>query len=431
MNYDISKLHIKRRELPQWLAIYVLVIPFCLSFLMDFLNFPSFIKYTVDIAWLILLMFLFVGKVIILKRNITALLVIAGGWFLYVSLVYLFNYQSIFYYLWGIRNNFRFYIAFAAFATFLDYDDIFSSLKFIDLLFWINVPVSLFQFFVLGYRQDYLGGIFGVERGCNAFSTILFLVVVAKSLLMYFEGSENTIVCFLKSGFSLTIAAMAELKFYFILFILLMIISILMTKFSWRKLLALFAVAVLMMFAGSILTVVFGAHEKLTFERIVELVTSDNYATAEDLGRFTALPKISKNILTEWHSKVFGMGIGNCDTSAFAICNTPFYKTHENMHYSWFSSAFIFLETGYLGLTVNLSFYVAVLLLTIKKLKLQHGNKLFCQIGLIFSIICLILTFYNSALRKEVGYIAYFALALPFVSESSVKNNRNGLDVNE
>ena len=36
--------------------------------------------------------------------------------------------------------------------------------------------------------------------------------------------------------------------------------------------------------------------------------------------------------------------------------------------------------------------------------------------GAIMSVTCIVLTFYNSALRAEGGYMAYFALALPFVS---------------
>ena len=112
------------------------------------------------------------------------------------------------------------------------------------------------------------------------------------------------------------------------------------------------------------------------------------------------------------------MGIGNCDTSAFAICNTPFYRAHEYLHYNWFSSAFLLLETGYVGLILNLFFYILVGIMAIKKMKLNHGNKMFCRMAVIFSVMCLILTFYNSTLRKEVGYIAYFALSLPFIDSS-------------
>lgn len=415
MNYNFRQIQIKKRSLSQWLSLGVLVLALCISFLIDLLNAPSFIKYAIDLMWVSLLIIMLFSRQIKIKKSITPFVVLVSLWFFYVSLVYIFNYQSVFYFLWGIRNNFRFYVIFFAFSSFLEKDDVSFSLRFIDILFWINIPITLFQFFVLGYKQDYLGGIFGVERGCNAFTTILFVLVVAKSLIHYFEGEEKGIVCLLKCGFSLVFAAMSELKFFFIVFILVVIMTMAMTKFSWKKLLMLSFLAVLLSLAGSVLTVIFGSEEQLTFQKIIQLATSENYSSGEDLGRFTAVPTISRQILTEWYDKIFGMGLGNCDTSAFAICNTPFYQTHEYLHYNWFSSAFLFLETGYIGLLFNLSFYFLVGFLAIKKLKSNRGNKFFSQMGVVFAFLCILLTFYNSSLRKEVGYIAYFALSLPFI----------------
>jgi len=419
MNYKIRQLKIKKRSTPEWLTLSIFIMPFCLSFLMEFLQFPDFIKYYIDFAWVVLFLVLFVGKQVFIRKNLMPMIALVGVWLLYVLLIYIFNFQSIFYFLWGIRNNFRFYIAFFAFATLLSEDDISSTFKLVDILFWINAVVALFQFFVLGYQQDYLGGIFGVERGCNAYSTVLFAVVITRSLLQYLSGQEKMRLCFLKCGVALAISAMAEVKFFFVLFVIILVVSMLLTEFSWKKLFAFLIMAILMMFSSNILTTVFGAKEELTFQRIFDLATSSNYATAEDLGRFTAIPTISKSIFKDVWDRLFGMGLGNCDTSAFAICNTPFYQSHGHLHYSWFSSAFLFLETGYIGLTLNLTFYIAVLVLSIYRWKRNEGNILYCQMATVFAIICIILTFYNSALRKEVGYIAYFVLALPFVLKNS------------
>lgn len=422
MNHGFGQLHIKKRSFPQWLCLAIFALALCMSFLIDTLNVPSFIKYSVDVMWVVLLFMMIIGKRIQIKKNVTLFTILVFVWLIYVTFVYLFNYQSIFYFLWGIRNNFRFYAVFFAFATFLEEDDVYTSLRFVDVLFWINIPVTLFQFFVLGYKQDYLGGIFGVSRGCNAFTTILFALTVTISLIRYFDGKENGVICLLKSGVALIFAAMAELKFFFLLFVIMVILTMVMTKFSWKKLVVLILFAILLSFAGTILTNLFGSNDTLSFQRIIELITSENYATGEDLGRFTAIPNISRKILTRWYERLFGMGIGNCDTSAFAICNTPFYQTYEYLHYTWFSSAFLFLETGYVGLIFNLIFYFLVGFLAIKKIKSGKGNKLFCQIAVVFAVLCLILTFYNSALRKEVGYIAYFSLALPFIGADENDN---------
>ena len=415
----LGQLHIKKRSLPQWLAASVFILPFLLSFLIEFLKIPDFVKYTIDLAWVGLFVILFVCKQIRVKKEIAPFVIFIGIWLLYVIVGYIFNYQSPFYFLWGIRNNFRFYVAFIAYTTFLDKDDISSSLKIVDGLFWVNMVVSFVQFFILGYQQDYLGGIFGVGRGCNAYSSVLFAFVVSKSLLQYFNGKEKSWLCFLKCGVSLILAAMAELKFYFVLFILMVIIAMIMTKFSWRQLLTFVLVAIMTMFAGSLLTIIFGENNQLSLETIFELTTSENYASTQDLGRISAIPILSKKILTQWYERLFGMGIGNCDTSAFAICNTPFFQRYEYLHYSWFSSAFLFLETGYVGLLLNLSFYVLIIIFSIKQINKKENEPIYCKMAIIFAIICIILTFYNSALRKEIGYIAYFVLALPFIGNKS------------
>lgn len=418
MDITNGQLNIKKRTLSEWVAISIFVLPFFFSFLMDFLGLPGIVKYSVDVSWLLAFAFLFLRKYVLLNRRVAPFVLFVGIWFLYVTVVYLFRYQSIFYYLWGMRNNFRFYIAFFAFATILDEDIVSSCLKFVDILFWVNVAVSFVQFFLLGYQQDYLGGIFGVERGCNAYSSILFALVLTKSILLYMNGKEGTISCILKCAAALVLSAMAEIKFFFVLFVLILIVASVLTKFSWRKVVVFVVVALLIMFAGSILTVIFGNHEELTLKRIFDLATSSNYATAEDLGRFTAIPVISKNFLTTWWQRLFGMGIGNCDTSAFAICNTPFFRNYEYLHYNWFSSAMLFLETGYIGLTMNLGFFVMCFVLAFKRFR-QDKTLLYPKMAMVFAVVCVILTFYNSALRKEVGYLAYFVLSLPLVSTKS------------
>ncbi|MBR3844174.1 MAG: hypothetical protein IKM39_01560, partial [Clostridia bacterium] len=357
---------------------------------------------------------------IFFRRNLTPFVALAGLFLLYTFVVYIFNYQSVFYYLWGFRNNFRVYVAFIAYCSFFNEEQVDSFLKLLDGLFWVNAVVTFFQFFVLGYNQDYLGGIFGVERGCNGFSILFFSAVLCKSMLLYMEGKEGTFHCFAKCGVALIIAAMAELKFFFVIFIFILIFSACLTKFSWRKLTLIGIGAGLMMFAGSILAFIFGDVHELSIDRILEWATSSNYASAEDLGRFTAIPTLAETILTDWPSRLFGMGLGNCDYSAFPICNTPFYQAYGDLHYNWFLSAFLFLETGILGLLLNLSFFVTAFVVVFKNFK-KDKNSVLYKMTMIIAILCIFVTFYNGTLRREIAYMAYFILALPVICPASQK----------
>lgn len=297
---------------------------------------------------------------------------------------------------------------------FFEEDDLKNCFKIMDVLFWVNAVVSVFQFAVMGYEQDHLGGIFGVAKGCNAFTLIFFSVVISKSVLAFMSRNENPILCFAKCGVSLIVAAMAELKVYFIIFPFILIVSALITRFSFRKLSLMLVSAVMLILASIVITTIFKDDDIISIEGLIETITATNYSTTEDLGRFFAIPTISRNILTKPWEKLFGLGLGNCDTSSFAICNTPFYISHSYLHYEWFSSAIMFLETGYVGLIIYLSFFVMCFVLARKRMKSGLSDELYCQISMIASLICIIMFFYNSALRTEAAYISFFALALPF-----------------
>ena len=415
----LRKLTIKKQPVAIWLAYFIFLMPFFLAPLQELLRLPSLVKYTIDAAWVLCTVLVLFKKKLSFDKKLIPFMLFILGFLLYTLIVYLFNYQSVFYYLWGFRNNFRFYFAFLIFCMVFTEENTEFCIKFMDILFWVNIAVSLFQFFVLGLEQDYLGGVFGTEKGCNAYSLVFFTIVISKSLILFMEKKESALRCFLKCGLILIISAMAELKFFFVAFVIVLVLSTMLTSFSWRKFFVILLSALLLVFASSIITQLFGADGDVSLESLLNLITAENYATENDLSRFGAIPTISKSIMTNNLQRAFGLGLGNCDTSSFAICNTPFYQVYSYLHYSWFSSAFLFLETGYVGLITYLVFFVMCFVFAGKQKKKVGANTLYCNMAMIMSVLCVALTFYNSSLRFEVAYMVYFVLALPFIDAKS------------
>lgn len=413
-----GKLYIKKRTILEWLPLYIIAMPFFFSLLLEVLELPDVIKYTVDVAWFVLFLTMVLKKQAEGEKKILPLILLSLFFLLYTFIVYLVNFQSPFYFLWGLRNNFRFYIAFFAFAYYLQDEDAETVFKFMDVLFWVNIVLSFIQFFLLGYRQDYLGGIFGVSKGCNAYSIIFLTIILTRSLLRFMNGDESTLLCLSKCAFALVIAALAELKAFFLFFALILFVATLITSFSWKKFI-LILFGVVMMFIGVILLeVIFKQDGVFTLEKMLELITQDSYSRKNDLGRLTAIKQLSNMILTNKTEQWFGLGLGNCDTSSFAICNTSFYKQYSYLHYNWFSSAFLFLETGYIGLGLYFAFFVFIFIFCWRRRRNGEGNLLYNQMGIIMSLMCVILTFYNSSLRTEAAYMVYFVLALPFMKSA-------------
>ena len=96
-------LHIKKRPFVQWLALFIFVMPFLIAFLMDILRAPNLIKYTIDLAWVLCIALLFMKRHIVFDRKFMPFFIFIGVFFLYTLIGYMFNYQSVFFYLWGLE----------------------------------------------------------------------------------------------------------------------------------------------------------------------------------------------------------------------------------------------------------------------------------------------------------------------------------------
>lgn len=410
-------LQIEKRPIQRWLIIWIVALPLLWGTIFHLLSLPSLIKYTADVAWICLVFFIFFRRNINLEKRIFPLVLLVTGFFLYCLIGYLFNYQSIIYFLWGMRNNFRFYMLFFSVALFFDEQDADKSFQIFDILFWVNVPVTLIQYFVFHYEQDYLGGIFGIESGANALTIIFFTIVLSCSMIRYMERKESFMLCASKCVVVLFFSALAELKFFFVFFIAIMIMSALLTSFSWRKLLIFALSAVLIFVTSTLLVTLFDFEGFLSFEKIWENATQEHYSSEKTVNRLSAVATLSDTIVPNFKDRLFGFGLGNCDTSSFAICNTPFYQTYGHLRYTFFSVAFLFLEVGYIGLLLYIAFFVLCFILIRKRIKNGLCNKLHGNVALIMATLSVVLVVYNASLRAEAGYMVFFVLALPFINK--------------
>ena len=418
-----GKLYIKKRTVSEWMMLFIFFVPAAQAFLTELLPIPDAIKFLCDGFLVLLLLKLFSQRFTKIDNYSMPFVVIVGLFFFITLVGYLFNYQSVFYYLWGLRNNIRMFVAFFAFAYLADWEDAKGWIKALDVLFVINFAVVILQYFS-GYGQDYIGGIFGTSKGCNGSLLIFLCIVFAKTILSFMRGEEKMSKCIFVSVASLLVSTLSELKMFFILFILILFMASFMTAHSIKKTLFFAFGAVLVVLFSTLLTVLYKDFmDFLSFDSLIKALTDTGYATDEDIGRFTALPVISQRFLPGFFRKLFGLGLGNCDSSSLSIFNTPFFKSHQTVHYSYFSYAFLFLETGFVGLALYASFFVASFFVSRKLKKLEMADEFACQMSIILSVISLILLVYNSSLRMEIGFMLFFVLALPIISANEQRES--------
>ncbi len=405
------------------MMLFIFFFPAAQAFLTELLPIPDAIKFLCDGFLVLLLLKLFSQRLTKIDNYSMPFVVIVALFFFITLVGYLFNYQSVFYYLWGLRNNIRMFVAFFAFAYLADWEDAKGWIKALDVLFVINFAVVILQYFS-GYGQDYIGGIFGTSKGCNGSLLIFLCIVFAKTILSFMRGEEKMSKCIFVSVASLLVSTLSELKMFFILFILILFMASFVTAHSIKKTLFFAFGAVLVVLFSTLLTVLYKDFtDFLSFDSLIKALTDTGYATDEDIGRFTALPVISQRFLPGFFRKLFGLGLGNCDSSSLSMFNTPFFESHQTVHYSYFSYAFLFLETGFVGLALYASFFVASFFVSRKLKKLEMADEFACQMSIILSVISLILLVYNSSLRMEIGFMLFFVLALPIISANEQRES--------
>jgi len=407
----------RRKSVAEWLVLFVLVMPFLFFLLIDILHLPSMVKYTVDIGWMCLLFLSLREKGGLPNKQSKILAQIVGLFFLATLVGFLLNYQSLFYYLWGLRNNARCFVYFFACILFIRERSVEYYLRFFDVLFWINLPIVIIQYFTMDLAGDFLGGIFGVEKGCNAYMCVFMIIITAKSILYYMSRSEKLLSCLLKCASALLISILSELKVFVLLIFLIVALAALFTEFSFRKFWIIIAVIAGAIFAGRAIAALFPDFSNwFNLENVFQSASAETgYTGQNDMNRLTGAAIALNRFLPSFLQKVFGLGLGNCDYAAFDFLTSPFYKTYGGLNYVWFSVTFLILETGLLGFGLYTLFFVAVFITVNKREKAKCGNTLYCRLAKILSIMCLILIVYNSSLRMESAYMIYFVLALPFI----------------
>lgn len=408
-------LRLKKRKQNELFVLFILLLTLFYG-IIDLVN-VSAIKYTMDFAWVFLLITLALNRFRVpneaLKGSISCIWIFWG-----LTLIgFIANPGAPQYYLWGFRNNFRFFVYFLSCVVFLDGESIGDYMQLMNKAYCLHFAVVLVQYFAFGIEGDHLGGIFGTQDGNNGFSLVFLMIIMTHSLLCYLNQRENLKAFVVKGIMAVLISAFSELKFFFIMYALIVVLCLLFTNFSYKKL-YIAAFSVIGIIVGVRLLIKFFPNWANWFSWNVMWETafsSRGYTGKGDLNRLTAIPTVWNMFLETWGKRLFGLGLGNCDNAAFQFLTTPFYKKYNYLHYHWFSSSFALLETGLLGLCVYILFFVVTFLGIHKRQKNKEADIVYCQLAKVMSIAAVILIIYNQSMRTEAGYMIYFVLALPFV----------------
>lgn len=416
-----------RRISPSGLIELQIVFALIERFLVQMIGMPRSIIYVMDV----LNICLFTHLIRKIKSTRYAGFMIAYFGIVVVSLtVGLINYRE-----WGgniassvieIRNIIRFPIFFLSCVEFLNEEQIKKIYKLLTGFFSINTIVILYQYFTfhppgVWMRGDMLNGFFGTETGGNTFVNVILIVVVTYLLSCWINKEKSVISFGIAAGVSLLIAALIELKAFFVEFIVIYGFYLIKKRKTKKEIVinGLLITAAAVISVGG-LQIMYKEYpwfkDSMSIAGFIKQLSGNGYTGDGDLNRFTGVFTIASKIFGGDIGQIlFGIGAGNASQTRILGSRTVFFDFYEKTHYNWFSATYMFVQGGMFTLLTYLFTFVYLFFKRKRYKQFELNTQIMC-------ILAVFLVFYGEALRTDAGYFVYFAIASGFVkSKSAVK----------
>lgn len=330
------------------------------------------------------------------------------------------NYSNIMLHLWSFRNYFTTLLFFVECVSF----EHTYKIDFLNKLTWINFMICLIEV-LLGYRQDWLGGLYGVSGGqVNGALNILLIIICTRFIVQYIN-KEISVLNILSVGVtSLMVATFAELKIFYVEVVVIFVLASLVTKFSLKKIVLIISGTIGILVAIRYIFLIFPDIDKKMFT----ISYMWNYLTnpggyvgqfAHDAGDVNRLAFWDKCVAL-FQNKVellFGFGIGNCDQIELLGLKSYIYMQHGGLHYYMFPLPMILLQQGVIGMLLYILLFVALFFAVLKKYKSNdYISKSQMQMTLILCVMAFIITIYDTSLLGKGGYLFFYIISLPFIN---------------
>ena len=407
---------------------FIIIYSVAIQFLNSAVNLPTAFFYLNDI----LLIVIFASCIVhICKKQIITVpkpLLAAFGVLLLVSGVsYVINQYSPMQYFWGARNNFRVFFFFFACCICLRKKDVYDICGLFVKLLPLNAILCTVQYFlainsgderVLQFVGDHVGGMFGSTTGCNRVLNVYIMLVFTVSLALLLK-KEITKGKFIKILLLCTyMAVLSELKIVVLEIAVITVLLVLLIMKRISKWLYLIVAGILLYVMFNIWALFNPMVRSLlsTVETFVSYTSASSYGL-NSLNRMTVIPYMH-DLLFENDAlrTMFGVGLGNADSSGFSFLVSDIYQSYGGLKYSYFMHGMLYVEMGIAGLLSYIMFFVVNYFITMRKTIKRGSNQAIVYASAVFNIVAVITIFYNTTLRSEVScFIVFFFLAIPVV----------------
>lgn len=398
------------------------------KFLIYDMGFPAIINYISDVITVLLLIDLVYKKKKFTKNEV---------WLLGCTLLFFFigvisaiiNVVNPILIIWAIRNNARFilwiFIVSNCFES-NDYKKLFNTL---NKLLLPNFILMVFQYLVMGYRDDLLNGFFGSYNGGNSALNTFFVVLTSFNIASYLLDRtvrKKSIYCVILMAL---MSALNEIKLYYVeLIIIVAVISLinLLARKDRKSLTMMVRTAllfgILCIIGMKALFYFYPGFRTLLQSEVMLNYLTRSYNSSGVLfingipiaNRLTAYSIVCQFFLTSRSKFLFGIGLGANEYSSFFT--GAFHEMYGKIAIDAYLLPNILLETGVIGASLYILLFLLVLGMSYKLLKKRKGASIYGLVSASLAILAIVINIYNSALKIESsGYLMYTMLAIPFL----------------
>lgn len=444
MKTSTSLLDMSLTEIAKWLLRAILLFCLILEFMVVDLGLPSGIRFVADITMVIVTAFVLLDRKNISVQRRSNLCMFAGkaiGLFvIWASLSAMFNFVPPNLYIWAMRNTGRFLLYFCLCALIFSLDDWKKLMRNLSIFVVVNTLFMAYQYVVLGVRQDYLNGFLGTYVGGNSALNTLYVVVTAWLISNFLSNEMKLTNIILPVGSMIVASALNELKFYYIEIIIILLICALTSSTSRNNVLRGMGVAlggtIAFLLGTQLLGIIYpGFRNFFTFETLRDYLFSRSYNSSEQLfvsgvpvmNRLSSIIIIPNYFFNSLGNFIMGIGFGATETSTMPIFTSGFSLVYGDTNYQGYSSAYLLLELGYVGVLLYFGIFLSVMYYSVKQVKKRNdgSSNAIYSFGIAIAFLAIVLCFYNSALRIETsGYLLFAALAVPFMLSNTVSRRQ-------
>lgn len=344
-------------------------------------------------------------------------------WFILLfvfDIVFLYrNGQKLALFLWGIRNQYRFILFLIASVIILEPRDLPQIADLLKRWFVINLPIVTVEF-LLGYRMDFLGGTFGLERGCNAIVNIFLCIITSIILIQWFNKKISLRIFLLYFIGVLYWAVVSEIKVYFIELVLIVLVTLVLVRGNEIKKLSIILIGVICAIFGVIIMSSIFPYYKNFFRlnKIVDYMYSVNLGYA-GFGRMSAIDYTNRLFFNNEIKKLlFGLGTGSAEFSTISFLNSSFFAANEKYQYFSYFHAFMYIERGLFGLVWYFALFLRSIITACFEAKKNNISRDYLQISVLVSLSSVITMVYDIALRTSTSaYLAFLVLGFPYICQ--------------